>query len=239
MAGSRHDNKHKWTNWRNANFDYFKERLDGLNKNLTLLDVGSGPEQFREITWQFRDVISLDFEQHGTTKIISDLTKGIPLDDQSVDIVYLSNTLEHLPDGRFIINECYRVLREGGMIIGTVPLIAPIHQAPYDYNRYTSYMLEILLKDARFKDIEITPLGSPAQIYINIINEFFRHLRKRKISHNQLMQILFYHFTGFIRIFNLVVFALCRPLYNLAEINPQFTQGYGFLGHKHADKVRP
>ena len=57
MAGSRHDNKHKWTNWRKANFDFFKERLDGLDKNLTLLDVGSGPEQFRDITWQFNNVI--------------------------------------------------------------------------------------------------------------------------------------------------------------------------------------
>jgi len=232
MAGSRHDNKHKWTNWRRANFDYFKERLGGLDDNLHLLDVGSGSEQFRELTWRFKDVISVDFVQHGTTKIVTDLTNGIPLEDKTVDITYLSNTLEHLPDGRFMIYECFRVLRNGGIIIGTVPFIAPEHQGPYDYNRYTHYMLEILLKDAGFQKIEITPLGKPAQVYINIINDFFRKLRKRKISNNKHIQKFFFRAVGFVRLVNLGLFAICRPLYNLAEINYQFVQGYGFRGYK-------
>lgn len=112
MASSTHDTKHKWTSWRKANFDFFKKRLDSLDNRLTFLDIGSGSEQFREVTWRFKEVISVDFKQYGTTKIVADITKGIPLEDKTVDIVFLSNTLEHLPDGQFILHECFRVLRE-------------------------------------------------------------------------------------------------------------------------------
>ena len=237
MAGSTHNNKHKWTNWRRANFEFFKEKLGGLDADLKLLDIASGPEQFREVTWRFKEVVSIDFKQYGTTKIVADLTKGIPLADSTVDIVFLSNALEHFPDGRFMLRECSRVLRDGGFLIGTVPFMAPEHQGPYDYNRYTSYMLQLLFHEAGFQNVEITPLGTPAQVYINIINDFFRQLRKRKVSDGVLLQRVFFRTVGFVRLINLGLFALCRPLYNLAEANHQFTQGYGFTGLKQEEWI--
>ncbi len=235
MASSTHDAKHKWTNWRKANFNFFKKRLDCLDNHLTLLDIGSGPEQFREITWRFKEVISVDFKQYGTTKIVADITKGIPIEDKTVDIVFLSNALEHLPDGQFILRECFRVLREragGGLIIGTVPFIAPEHQGPYDYHRYTHYMLEILLRDAGFQDGEVIAIGKPVKVYINMIDEFFRRLRGQKVSDNRMVQWIFFQSVKLIRLINLAFFAIFLPIYNLAEERHNFCQGFGFIGYK-------
>jgi predicted SAM-dependent methyltransferase len=232
MAGSTYDNKHKWTNWRRANFEFFKDRLGALDTDLKLLDIGSGPEQFREVTWRFKNAVSVDFKQYGTTKIVADLTKGIPVQDHSVDIAFLSNVLEHLPDGRFSLEECYRILRAGGMIIGTVPFIAQEHQGPYDYHRYTHYMLEILLKDAGFKDIKIVPIGKPVKVYINITNDFFRKLKKRRISASPTIQGVFSAAVNILRLMQLGIIAACYVLYDLAEVNYQFVQGYGFVAYK-------
>ncbi len=52
-----------------------------------------------------------------------DLRKGIPFDDGVFDVVYHSHFLEHLSreDGVRSIEECYRVLKPGGVIRAVVP----------------------------------------------------------------------------------------------------------------------
>lgn len=53
----------------------------------------------------------------------ADIIKGLPFPDNSFDVVYHSNVLEHLPShmGNDMIRECYRVLKPGGVIRINVP----------------------------------------------------------------------------------------------------------------------
>jgi SAM-dependent methyltransferase len=46
----------------------------------------------------------------------------LPLPDASVDFVYASHVLEHVPDDRRAIAEIYRILRPGGIAILPVPI---------------------------------------------------------------------------------------------------------------------
>jgi predicted SAM-dependent methyltransferase len=52
-----------------------------------------------------------------------DVTKGISFDDISVDYIYTSHMLEHLrkEDTMFVFKECYRVLKQGGILRVVVP----------------------------------------------------------------------------------------------------------------------
>ncbi len=54
---------------------------------------------------------------------IHDLRKTFPWDTESVDAIYTSHTLEHLSkeDGRKFLDECFRVLKPGGLIRIVVP----------------------------------------------------------------------------------------------------------------------
>jgi SAM-dependent methyltransferase len=54
---------------------------------------------------------------------IHDLRRPFPWDDGSVDCVYSSHALEHLTreEGLFVMHECHRVLRPGGIIRFVVP----------------------------------------------------------------------------------------------------------------------
>jgi len=54
---------------------------------------------------------------------IHDLTKEFPWEDNSIDVIYTSHTLEHFDkvDGTFFLNECKRILRVGGILRVIVP----------------------------------------------------------------------------------------------------------------------
>jgi len=50
-----------------------------------------------------------------------DVTEGLPFDDATFDAVVASELLEHLPFPPFVIGEIARVLRPGGLFVGSVP----------------------------------------------------------------------------------------------------------------------
>jgi predicted SAM-dependent methyltransferase len=54
---------------------------------------------------------------------LHNLTKPFPWRDKSVDVIYSSHTLEHFTKGQglLFLKECYRCLREGGIIRILVP----------------------------------------------------------------------------------------------------------------------
>jgi SAM-dependent methyltransferase len=69
------------------------------------------------------DWINYDAQPAGPTVIRHDVTRGIPLQDQSADVVYHSHILEHLrpDDARRMLHECRRVLRSGGIVRVATP----------------------------------------------------------------------------------------------------------------------
>lgn len=65
---------------------------------------------------------------------VHDLRKEFPWSNGSVDVIYSSHTLEHLSkeDGRNFLDECFRVLRPGGLIRVVVPDLKTIISAYND-----------------------------------------------------------------------------------------------------------
>ena len=53
----------------------------------------------------------------------------------------------------------YRVLKDNGHVILSVPHLSPIHEAPHDYFRYTEYGLNSLLTSRGFRVLELHPAG--------------------------------------------------------------------------------
>jgi SAM-dependent methyltransferase len=49
------------------------------------------------------------------------MTDAIPLEDSSVDLVWCSEVLEHVPDTAGLLSEIRRVLKTGGRLLATTP----------------------------------------------------------------------------------------------------------------------
>lgn len=90
--------------------------------------------------------------------IITDLNKPFSMiEDASADTVFSVSVMEHLCEPQCFLNESFRILKPGGVILVQVPFQWHVHEAPYDYFRYTEYGLKYMLAKAGFEKIKVTP----------------------------------------------------------------------------------
>lgn len=159
------ENKDKqvvWSNLRKKTFVFFKEHLS--KESGSLLDLGAGPQQFKQLTKSFTTT-AVDKDPYPGIDVIADITKPLPFSEHTFDVVMLSHTLEHISEPYELLRECRRVLKPGGLLILAVPFMVLEHQGPYDFFRYTQYGLTYLLRD--FADVEITQLGTSNDVLVH------------------------------------------------------------------------
>jgi SAM-dependent methyltransferase len=90
-----------------------KEKISNSRKLVIEIGCGSSPK--------IKDAITVDILDLSGVDIITDVSKGLPFNDNSVDEIHSYHFLEHVEDLQSLFKEMYRVLKEDGLIIGTVP----------------------------------------------------------------------------------------------------------------------
>lgn len=98
---------------------------------------------------------------------------GLP--DGYADAVICTEVFEHLENPHMAIKEIKRILKPGGIFIGSTPFLFKIHGDPDDYFRYTeSALRRIFLQD--FSTIELYPMGggigTVGMLITQITNDF-------------------------------------------------------------------
>lgn len=80
-------------------------------------------------------------------------TTQIPVASNTVDVVLCTEVLEHVAEPSIALAEMSRITRPGGWLVLTTPFLLSVHEAPYDFYRYTEYGLRYLLNQIGY-DIE-------------------------------------------------------------------------------------
>ncbi|MBS4070982.1 MAG: class I SAM-dependent methyltransferase [Algoriphagus sp.] len=140
--------------------DVLKSEIKGK-----VVDLGCGVMPYKDylISSNIDKYIGIDIDNssyHGLIK--PDLFwdgYNIPMKDSSCDYVIATEFLEHYYNTEHILLEIKRVLKDGGKLFFTVPSVWPIHEAPFDYHRFTPFCLEEHFKKAEFSCWVIRPLG--------------------------------------------------------------------------------
>jgi ubiquinone/menaquinone biosynthesis C-methylase UbiE len=137
----------------------------------TVLDVGCGAQPYRELFGERARYHGIDvaaakanfgYDVPDTTYFEGDVW---PVEDQSIDFVLCTETMEHVTDPRKLLAEAARCLRPGGSILLTTPFSARWHYIPHDYWRYTPSSLAMLLGEAGFKGAEVYARGNPITVF--------------------------------------------------------------------------
>jgi predicted SAM-dependent methyltransferase len=112
-----------------------------VTPNTQLLNLGCGHRYHNEWT-------NIDFRSTGKGVIGYNLLKGIPFKNETFDMVYHSNVIEHFSkeDAPKFLKECYRVLKPEGIIRVVFPDLEQI------VNHYTR-----LLKELRDNNLQREP----------------------------------------------------------------------------------
>lgn len=138
------------------------------------LDAGSGRSPYKEMLLKHADrVISIDIEDRsGETDVLADIQSMPQLADASFDTILCSQVLEYVPRPWDAMHEFARILRPDGVLILTVPHLSVIHEAPYDYFRYTHYGLAALCEQAALSVKHVQPTGGLSCFLLHGISAF-------------------------------------------------------------------
>lgn len=92
------------------------------------------------------------------------------------DSAILSDVLEHLAEPMTALASIHRILKNGGVLMMTVPFLYGIHEAPHDYRRFTKYGLEYELRRAGFRQIEIHEIGGVVSVISTLCAKFIEYI---------------------------------------------------------------
>ncbi len=169
---SSHDRWAKIKSLINHFFDLQKSTILGdLEDELpqvrgTALDAGCGIQPYRYLFSPEVRYIGLDTADskahfgYETPDTLYFSGTTWPLENQTVDFILCTETLEHIPTPLVFLKEAFRCLRPGGRILLTIPFEARWHFIPFDFWRFTPSGLELILKDSGFSDIKVFGRGN-------------------------------------------------------------------------------
>jgi SAM-dependent methyltransferase len=222
----------RWTSWRRSNFAFYREQL-AKTPHATLLDFGTGRAQFFDLFTGAETFVAADFIPYPCVNVVCDLTARLPLADDAFDAIVASNVFEHLPNTAEVLLECHRVLKPGASLLATIPFLIGVHQEPYDFHRYTPFMLKRLLHDAGFVDIGIQPLAKPADLYRDTEGRFFGMLFNhiKDISAPWERAVYWFRLKSVWKIHQLL-HILEKGLLTRVGPHEAFTLGFGFTAKK-------
>jgi len=100
-------------------------------------------------------VTEVDIDPARKPDIVADVCDMNMFADESVDVIFMVEVLEHVKTPQLALDEMHRVLKPGGRLFLSTPFILPIHDAPYDFYRYTQFGLAHLCRG--FQNVSIRP----------------------------------------------------------------------------------
>lgn len=124
-------------------------------------DVGAGDSPYAEL-FDHVEYIATDWSEsmhEGRSVQVVAPADDLPFEDGSVDAGLFTQVLEHVQDPPGVLAELFRILRPGGRLYLTAPLVWELHELPHDYWRFTSGGLRLLLEEAGFADVGVEPRG--------------------------------------------------------------------------------
>ena len=119
---------------RNAgDFVFVPERIplfqEAIGQGHDVLDLGCRSGALTRHFLEGNEVVGVDVdraalakaEQLGIAPVVADVDEPLPLDSESFDVVVAGELLEHVRFPHALIAEVRRVLRQGGVFVGSVP----------------------------------------------------------------------------------------------------------------------
>jgi len=126
-----------------------------------VLDAGSGRGAWKGLIARGAERESLDVAPKGNEHVtwIADLMAMPQVPSERYDAVICHQVLEHIPQPPAAIAELFRVLKEGGFLVISVPHLSRQHELPHDYYRFTPNGLKRILEDSGFEVSLLEPYG--------------------------------------------------------------------------------
>lgn len=157
------------------------------SKNLAIIDIGCGAGDVMELLAKFGQVLGVDSSKQiaafnkkmGRKVVVGDITK-LDFPQKQFSLVTVLEVLEHLDRDRQALEEVWRILKPGGMLVITVPAFSFLwgsHDVTAHHKRrYTQKEIEEKLQKTGFKIIKISYMNTflfPIIFSVRILKKLF------------------------------------------------------------------
>jgi SAM-dependent methyltransferase len=119
----------------------------GVAHALQVLNIGAGGEVAGEIARAGVRASAIDIDPARRPDRLGSVEELDGVADETIDVVFCLEVLEHVGRPDAAAAAIRRVLKPGGLLIGSTPFLLGIHDAPHDYYRYTAHGLRRLFRD--------------------------------------------------------------------------------------------
>ncbi len=217
---------------------FLREQRARLKKDSRVLDAAAGAKPFKHI---FESLAYESCDMPGgfyqSTHDFECYLDDVPRENETYDVVVLTQVLEHVPDPLAVLREINRILMPGGKLLVSVPLTAPLHGEPWHFFLFSHYGIAQLAKESGFAVSEIEKIGGAFWVIGKRLPDAFIKLfkqydpfRAKKRSQNAVFCVL-------MNLLLLPVYILgylpsnymLRPLFywlDRLDHNKEFTLGY-------------
>jgi len=168
------------------------ENIRDLSPSITgkILDVGCGTKPYQKLFSSSEYIgLEIDSDENRKNKNADYFYDGekFPFPDHEFDSVIINEVLEHIFNPDTFLTEVYRVLKNQGKLLITVPFVWDEHEQPYDYARYSSFGLKYLVEKHGFVTIEHRKSMADIRIIFQLINAY---LYKITVTNKRLIDLL-------------------------------------------------
>lgn len=188
-----------------------------------VLEIGAGGNYLKsEFKSLYNVWISLDYDLRLDSIDLRGDGQQLPLKNGIFDTIISIDVLEHVPNPEKFVSEMFRVIKPGGIVILSTPFFFYLHDAPFDFFRFSKFGLTTIFQRIGFEVIEVEPtagvisiIGILISIFITKVFMFSTRLLKIMLAINQLIQI-----------------KLLLPIDKKLDKNNRFAQGHFIVAKK-------
>lgn len=179
--------------------EFYERNIRMFPKSVNILDIGGKKVRTRgqfDIEKHLMNVMYANIDSSTNPDYLCD-GSNIPVKNNSFNVVICSEMLEHVREPTLILNEAYRILKPGGVLLICVPFLIGIHTDPYDYGRYTDYYWRTVLKEIGFDRIIIEKQGLYYSVLMDMLKLYTYQMRKEKKPRSKILKRILYKIISF------------------------------------------
>jgi SAM-dependent methyltransferase len=140
-----------------------------------VLDVYCGTRPYEDLVLPSARYVAMDrTDYYGVADVVTE--EFLPFDDESFDVVLCTEAFYYVPDPVHGVREIQRVLRPGGTVVMTLPVVWEYNRTILEH-RYTGPELEALLE--AWDDVRVLENGSRAVSWATLTGRLVRIAEER------------------------------------------------------------
>ncbi len=151
--------------------------IQDLGKKITgkTLDVGCSNKPYEKLFASSEYIgLEIDSDVNRKAKSAEYYYDGhhFPFEDVFFDSLVTNQVFEHVFNPDEFLDESFRVLMPGGLLLMTVPFVWDEHEQPHDFARYSSFGIRALLEQHGFMVLEQRKSMDDIRVIFQLLNAY-------------------------------------------------------------------